>query len=45
MYSIRCEKTVNNKNVTNDKHFDVLKTVALLKLTIINLKEFAGLMS
>lgn len=31
--------------VTNDKHFDVLKTVALLKLTIINLKEFAGLMS
>ena len=31
--------------VTNDKHFDVLKTVAWPKLTIINLKEFADLMS
>jgi len=30
--------------VTNDKHFDVLKTVAWPKLTIINLKEFADLM-
>jgi len=31
--------------VTNDKHFGVLKTVAWPKLTIINLKEFADLMS
>ena len=30
--------------VTNDKHFEILKTVAWPKLTIIRLKEFAALM-
>ena len=29
--------------VTNDKHFDVLRTVSWPKLTIIKLKEFAAL--
>ena len=29
--------------VTNDKHFDVLRTVSWPKLTIITLKEFAAL--
>jgi predicted nucleic acid-binding protein len=29
--------------VTNDKHFDALKTVSWPKLTIIKLKEFAAL--
>ena len=29
--------------VTNDKHFDVLRTVTWPKLTIITLKEFAAL--
>ena len=30
--------------VTNDRHFEILKTVAWPKLTIIRLKEFAALM-